>query len=471
MEAIKESLKQPRLESRFGLRYLFGLGTMFNSDLAKALAVTHSELIAARNVGIRQFSAFRARFEFKQVPRIVKGAADWRVALCASFVFIVLPKATLADVVTDWNERAFATMAAMRVGETGQARTLAMMHTALYEGVRAATKAGVSVVSQQAAAHAAAHRILAGLYPAQSAELDSAFDATLKSLPEGAPRSTGVAAGEKAAVAMLGLRKADGYDSVVPDNYRPVTSPGVYITTELPVASQLSIIKPLALTSVSQFRPGPPPKLDSATWARDYNETMLLGGMSSTKRTPWQSETARFWSKLSGMSAWNQAACSLVASRPLPLIENARLFMNLNVASFDSYLAVFEAKFYYAFWRPITAIRNGDIDGNEATERDASWLPLISTPMFPEYPCAHCIIAGAASVVLKNAFGSGTVPEFVLETPEMPRVTRKYLSIQQLEDEVDMARIWGGLHFRNSAEVAEDMGKRIGDFVLTSYLR
>jgi hypothetical protein len=237
------------------------------------------------------------------------------------------------------------------------------------------------------------------------------------------------------------------------------------------VASQLSIIKPLALTSVSQFRPGPPPKLDSATWARDYNETMLLGGMSSTKRTPWQSETARFWSKLSGMSAWNQAACSLVASRPLPLIENARLFMNLNVASFDSYLAVFEAKFYYAFWRPITAIRNGDIDGNEATERDASWLPLISTPMFPEYPCAHCIIAGAASVVLKNAFGSGTVPEFVLETPEMPRVTRKYLSIQQLEDEVDMARIWGGLHFRNSAEVAEDMGKRIGDFVLTSYLR
>jgi hypothetical protein len=238
----------------------------------------------------------------------------------------------------------------------------------------------------------------------------------------------------------------------------------------MPVMSQVASVKPFALRSISQFRPGPPPALDSELWARDYNETKELGGSNSTKRTAWQSETARFWA-LIGTHAWNQAARELLASKPLSLPESARLFAHLNMAIFDAYVAIFDAKYHYGFWRPITAIRNGDRDGNDATERDPGWTPLIETPMHPEYPCAHCVVDGAGGVILKSVFGTGTLPEFTLTYAAMPGVTRKYTSIQQLEDEVSMARIWGGVHYRTSNEVGHAIGKKVGDHVLQSYLR
>lgn len=137
----------------------------------------------------------------------------------------------------------------------------------------------------------------------------------------------------------------------------------------------------------------------------------------------------------------------------------------------DALLAVYEAKYEHGLWRPITAIRNGDRDGNDATERDAGWTPLIETPLHPEYPCAHCVLDGAGGAVLKSAFGSGTVPEFTLTYAAMPGVVRKYTSIQQLEDEVAMARIWGGVHFRNSNEVGNALGVKVGDYVLQNYLQ
>lgn len=390
-----------------------------------------------------------------------------RFALSAFFIVAVLPATARADSVTDWNEKALGTMAAEREGGVAQARTLAMMHAAIFDVVNLAASQNASGALPEAAVHTAARRILVGLYPKQKAALDVAFDAAMAKLPDGDAKSAGIAAGEKAA-AILAERKADGFNA--PDTYRPATSLGVYITTALPVMSHVAGIKPFALKSVSQFRPGPPPKLDSALWARDYNETRELGAANSAKRTAWQTETARFWEML-GPPAWNQAARSLVASKPLPLADSARLFMALNVASFDAYLAIFDAKYEHQFWRPITAIRNGDRDGNDATERDAAWLPAITTPAHPEYPCAHCVVDGAAGVVLKSAFGSGAVPEFTLTYAAMPGVTRKYSTIQQLEDEVSMARIWGGVHYRNSNEVGHAMGKQVGEYVLQNYLR
>jgi hypothetical protein len=206
-------------------------------------------------------------------------------------------------------------------------------------------------------------------------------------------------------------------------------------------------------------------------WARDYNETKETGGARSSRRTAWQTETARFWVALNGTEAWNSIARSLSAAKPLSLTDSARLFMDLNVALMDSYVAVFEAKYHYGFWRPITAIRNGDIDGNEATERDATWQPLVATPTFPEYPCAHCIVDGAAGAVLQSLYGDGPLPEFTLTTTRMPGVTRRYTSLREVGAEVDNARIWAGVHFRNSAEVADDMGWRIGEYVLKTYRR
>jgi hypothetical protein len=263
-------------------------------------------------------------------------------------------------------------------------------------------------------------------------------------------------------------RKTDGADS--PNTYRPVTAPGVYVPTTMPVLTIVASVKPLALTSVSQFRPGPPYALSSASWARDYNETKELGSTKSTQRSAWQTETARFW-VLVGTPAWNQAARSLSASKPQPLAESARLFAHLNMAIADAYLAVFDAKYQYNFWRPITAIRNGDRDGNDATERDAGWTPVIDTPLHPEYPCAHCTVDGAAGAVLKSVFGTGQVEEFTLTFADMPGITRRYTSIQQLEEEVSMARIWGGVHFRTSNEVGHALGKQVGDYVLSNYFR
>ena len=252
--------------------------------------------------------------------------------------------------------------------------------------------------------------------------------------------------------------------------YRPNAAPGAYVTTALPIMSHAAGIKPFALSSVAQFRPGPPPAMTSAQWARDYNEVMELGAASSVKRSAWQAETARFW-VMTGSAGWNQAARALVASKPLPLVESARLFAQMNMAPHDALLAVFEAKYEYGFWRPLTAIRNGDRDGNDATERNPDWTPLIETPLHPEHPCAHCVYDGAGSAVLKAPFGNGTLPEFMLSYPAMPGVTRKCTSIQQLEDEVAMARIWGGVHFRNSNEVGNELGAKVGNHVLQNHLR
>jgi hypothetical protein len=344
-----------------------------------------------------------------------------------------------------------------------------MLHTALYDVLSDDRRTLAGKLPREAVAHAAAHRLLVELLPDKRADLDAAFESAMSSVVAGDTRSKAVAAGEKLALAVLAARSDDGFSADSPNDYRPVTAPGVFITPTLPSAYAVGKFKPFALERAEQFRPGPPPQLDGPIWARDYNETKAVGGASSTQRTPWQSETARFWVALDGVEAWNSVARSVFAAKPLSLTDSARLFMNLNVALMDSYIAVIEAKYHYGFWRPITAIRNGDIDGNAATERDPTWQPLVATPIFPEYPCAHCIVDEAAGAVLQSQYGDGPLPEFVLTTPRLPGVTRRYKSLRQVGEEVDNARIWAGVHFRNSAEVADDMGRRIGEYVLKTY--
>ena len=400
-------------------------------------------------------------------------------AWIANVVFALLPCAVRADIITEWNERAFAAMEAEKVtGGFGPARILTIMHAAMFDAVNAVDKRYTSYsgatldatgASPEVAVHAAARRALAELLPRQKPMLDAAFDAAMLRSADGAAGSAGIAAGEKAAMTVVEQRKTDGANS--PNTYRPpLAAAGMYVPTTMPALTFVASVKPLALTSVSQFRPGPPYALSSAAWARDYNETKELGSTKSTQRSAWQTETAHFW-VLVGTPAWNQAARSLSASKPQPLTESARLFAHLNMAIADAYLAVFDAKYQYNFWRPITAIRNGDRDGNDATERDAGWTPAIDTPLHPEYPCAHCTVDGAAGAVLKSVFGMGPVPEFTLTFADMPGVTRRYTSIQQLEEEVSMARIWGGVHFRTTNEVGHSLGKQVGEYVLSTHLR
>jgi hypothetical protein len=168
-------------------------------------------------------------------------------------------------------------------------------------------------------------------------------------------------------------------------------------------------VTPWIMESGSQFHPAPPPALSSPEWAADYNEIKELGGKKSTRRTPEQTEMARFWT-ITGPQSLDPIVRQIASAPVRTLGQNARLFALVEMAVADSYIAVFEAKYAYNFWRPVTAIRNGDIDGNDATERDAAWEPLIDTPLHPEYPCAHCINSGAARAVLEAEFGTGPNP-------------------------------------------------------------
>jgi len=228
-------------------------------------------------------------------------------------------------------------------------------------------------------------------------------------------------------------------------------------------------VTPWVMDRGSQFRPSPPPALASAEWAADYNEVKDIGGKKSAKRASEQTDTARFWT-ITGPQSFDPIVRQLASAPGRSLSQNARLFALVEMAVADSYIAVFDAKYTFNFWRPITAIRNGDIDGNDATARDAAWQPLIDTPLHPEYPCAHCINSGAARAVLEAEFGAGANP-LTMTSATAPGVVHKWGSIQEYAEEVSLARIYGGIHWRNSTVVGKAMGKKIGELAVQNYLR
>src|SRR5262249_8973474 len=248
--------------------------------------------------------------------------------------------------------------------------------------------------SAEVAAAAAAREILIRQYPGQKSRIDAAFGAILEKVPDSPARAAGIALGEKVGAAVFADRQNDATNA--PDTYRPLTRPGVWVPTTPPLFSQYATAKPWGLETASQFRPGPPPELSSALYALDYNETKEFGGVKSVKRTDAQSDAVRFWTQGNFFIAWYQAAEQISARKRLGLAENARLFALLSMGIANCYILDWDAKFHYQFWRPITAIRNGDQDDNDATARDAGWLPLNATPMHPEYPSQAGINAGTA---------------------------------------------------------------------------
>jgi hypothetical protein len=281
--------------------------------------------------------------------------------------------------------------------------------------------------------------------------------------------AAGTAVGEHAANDCLAMRANDGAGA--PNLYRPVTSPGVYVATTLPVSYDWREVKPWFIKQPARFRPEPPPALTSTVWARDYNEIKQVGAKASPKRTAEQTEAARFWT-LIGVPSWNPVVRSLAAAeKRRSVVENARLFALVNMAASDAFVAVFDAKYAYNFWRPVTAIRNGDADSNDATAADASWLPLVDTPMHPEYPCAHCITSAAVGAVLEAEFGTGRIPAIAMTSATAPGVTHRWERISDYVSEVSNARVWGGVHYRNSTEVGARMGLEIGRLAVASAMQ
>ena len=395
----------------------------------------------------------------------------------ATFTILLVPVGAAADAVTEWNERTIAASVQAKELPAAASRTVAIVHTAMFDAINSVEGRyspyrfkvpAPSDSSPEAAGVAAAHAVLLKLFPEQKADLDAAFAASLAKTPDGSGKTAGISVGEDVAAKILALRASDGANA--PNSYRPVTAAGAYISTVLPVSTQWDHMTPWVMERSSQFRPAPPPPLTSSVWASDYNEIKNLGNKKSTTRTDEQTDIARFWI-LAGPASWEPIVRHLASAPGRTLLQNARLFALVELATADAYIAVFEAKYAFQFWRPITAIRNGDIDGNDATTRVPDWEPAIDTPLHPEYPCAHCITSAAARAVLESEFGVGPIPVFTMTSPTAPGVTRKWTSVKDWADEISAARIYGGIHYRNSTVVGQAMGKKIGELVVQNYLK
>jgi hypothetical protein len=219
------------------------------------------------------------------------------------------------------------------------------------------------------------------------------------------------------------------------------------------------------MATPSQFRPKPPIALESKEWATDYNELKDYGGQNSAKRTAQQTETARFW--LTGPPmAYHPFVRQLVTAKQMSVVDSARFMALVSVGITDAIIAVLDAKYHYNFWRPITAIRNGDIDGNPNTDREATWQPIAPTPMHPEYPCAHCIQSGSVAGVVKAVLGTTDIPEITMTSPTAPGVSHRWTNMTAFTEEVANARIWAGFHYRFSTRVGTEMGYQIGEYIV-----
>jgi PAP2 superfamily len=396
-------------------------------------------------------------------------------AIVASSVAVGAPATAFANVITDWDEKAVAVVTPMPA-YTAQ-RVMAMVHVAMFDAVNSierryrpylAQLPAAATTSKEAAAAAAAATVLAAIDAKTARDMRDALAVNLASIPDGPAKSDGIKLGETIAAKVLEARANDGHDA--PDAYRPRTTPGVYVPTPITAASMWPNMKPFAISSSSQFRPGPPISLESKEWAADYNELRDYGGKTGSKRSAQQTETARFW-LLTGPAAYHPFARKLALAKEMGVGDSARFMALVAVGLSDAYIAVFDAKYHYNFWRPITSIRNGDTDGNSATDREATWQPIDNTPMHPEFPCAHCIESGALAGVVKAALGAVDIPEIATSSAMAPGVTHRWTNMTVFDDEVSNARIWAGFHYRFSTRVGTDMGHQIGEYVVKNVMQ
>jgi len=334
---------------------------------------------------------------------------------------------------------------------------------------------GPDDASAEAAVVGAAHTILSNYLPAQKATiLDPARAASLATIPDGKAKDNGVSIGESVARLVIAQRSNDGFRD--PQyTYTPPSPPvpGKWIPTAAtpPIGPYLGHMRPFALRSADTFRPHGPPDLDSRKWARDYNEVKTVGSSTAplSVRSADQSLAARFWAEAPVQQARNSFR-GFIAQHQLDIVDAARFLGMMSVTYADGLIACFDAKYNYAFWRPITAIRAGDTDGNARTVGDPTWSPLLpATPNHPEYPSAHSCITPASGRVIAEFLGTNDI-DFTI-----PSLTglgdRHYDTPEQLEEEVMNARVWGGIHFRTAVEDGTRIAKQTAHEVLRHNFR
>ena len=396
-------------------------------------------------------------------------------ALVVLMTSIVLGSAgsARADVVTDWNQQV------VTIGGPQIQRTLAMVHIAMFDAVNAIEGRYTPYLllpppptgaSAEAAAASAAHGVLVRLFPSQAQSLAAALAASLSGVGGSQSKSDGVAFGDLVALAIYQARLADNILAPGPI-YIPGSDPGDYqLTTSTPpqpVNTNAPNWIPFALRSTSQFRPNGPARLRSVQYARDVKEVERLGALVNSERTADQDEIGRWHTEMAQFQ-FNRIARAEVANDCRDLVEHARLFALLNIAMADAVASVFEAKYTYRFWRPVTAIQHADVDGNVRTKADPTWAPFLPTPPHPEYPAAHAVVQTAAARVMKAYFGRKY--RFETTSPTVPGVIRFYEDFDAFAAEGADARVFGGMHFRTSLEEGSRQGKRVANWVLKNFL-
>jgi hypothetical protein len=326
--------------------------------------------------------------------------------------------------------------------------------------------------SAQAAAVAAAHKVLVTYVPSAQATLDADYAASLAQIPDGRAKTQGIAFGTRAADSLIRLRAHDGRNANIQFTQPP--APGVWRPTPplfLPMSAPwLGFVTPLLVHSATQFRPPhPPPALTSARYTRDFNEVKALGSLSSTARTPDQTSTALFFSG-SALVQYNTALRDQVSVRHLDIVDAARMFAAIDMSVADAEITVWHAKYVYGFWRPITAINLAGTDGNPNTVADPNWVPVIATPNYPEYPSGYNAYNSTLTHGLENLFQTRDV-QLTLISTAVPGVQRHYDSGSALRQDVVNARVWLGIHFRTADTAAREMGRRLAAWTLDHYFQ
>jgi hypothetical protein len=399
------------------------------------------------------------------------------IAACAALAFA---EPASADTVSDWmdlaNRLGAAAQAAPNPQMPEQTRATTRAALAMFEALNAIDRRYQSYLgfepadraaSPDAAAATAAYKVLVQHFPAQKTALDDSYALAMAGIRDDKAREAGRAIGEKAAAAAMA---AGGIDPAIPQEpYRPRTTAGEWVPTSLPsLESYWMAFRPWAIPSVEALRPPPPVALGSERWARDYDEVRRLGAKASTERTPYQTLVARYRQAFDTMPSLR-----IVADAPgRSPVQNARMFAVYQMAFDDAAQAMVAAKLHYNFWRPITAIRNGAEDGNDATTADPGWLPLLATPNFSEYPCGHCTVAAAIAEVMTAEVGNRPASGVRVMSLAIPTSVVQVLpSWDEWAQEVSDSRIYGGVHYRFSNEAGEQIGRRAARIVLDKVMQ
>ena len=404
-------------------------------------------------------------------------------------LLLAVPPVAKADVVLTWNRIAVETFIAQGASPFAQGRFMSITQLAVFEAVNAITHdyepyLGTVVApegaSVDAAAIEAAYRVLFAYFPG-NANIGPAHTASLAAIPDGQAKTDGIAVGADAAAKMVALRTGDG--SAPPAFYLPTSmDPGVWQPTPTcPPAGgvnfQWQFITPFGVPStpgdqswIAAFLPPPPPAITSSQYAKDLNEVLRVGAAGSTERPPDRTDVARFYQGSSPSLVFNQAARQVAEAQGRSLSHNARALALINMASNDALIVSFATKYHYQLWRPETAIHRANEDNNKKTEFDITYVPYIATPCFPSYPSNHASGSTGAAEALRRIYGAGG-HDITIVNPGFPGLVYEYTTFKQITDDIDDARIYGGIHFRFDQDAGSKMGREVATYIVKHNLR